>query len=185
MYHNPEIINKLKQGNKIFLTATFNPGDVSTSVRKNTLLYGQHPYATIICCSDSRVVPEDIFSAGIGELFVIRVAGNVITDSQLGSIQYAAGHLHTKVIIVLGHTHCGAVHAAIHNEGHGYVKCLTDEISRVIGNEKDEYKASCLNAVKGVQKIKTALADDHESITEDTDVIAAVYHISDGHIVML
>ena len=182
MIHNHEIINRLKQGNKLYMKSTSNPADVSLSVRQDTCQNGQHPSTIVICCSDSRVIPEDIFSVGIGEIFTIRVAGNVITDSQLGSIQYAAGHLHCKVILVLGHTHCGAIDATIHGGAHGFVKCLTDEIALAIGNEKNEYKASCINAQKAVEKIKTSLADDHESITKDTDIIAAVYHIDDGHI---
>ena len=91
---------------------------------------GQHPYAIIVTCSDSRVVPELIFSAGIGDLFVIRVAGNVIDSHQLGSIEYAAEHLGAGLIVVLGHDHCGAVDAALHHEPDGHIKFITDEILR-------------------------------------------------------
>ena len=69
---------------------------------------GQKPYAIVISCSDSRVIPEAIFSAGIGDLFVIRVVGNVLDNHQLGSIEYAAEHLGVKLIVMLGHTGCGA-----------------------------------------------------------------------------
>ncbi|MBR1496897.1 MAG: carbonic anhydrase [Oscillospiraceae bacterium] len=182
MIHNQDILDRLKKGNAAYLTAAANPGNVSPEIRKDTTVNGQHPYAIVICCSDSRVVPEAIFSTGIGEIFTIRVAGNVITDSQLGSIQYAAGHLGCKVILVLGHTHCGAVGASLQGGGHGYVKFLTDEIIAAIDGEKDEYKASCINAQKGADKIKAALKDDEESLTPTTDVIAAVYDIEDGHV---
>ena len=182
MYHNQDIIERLKKGNETYLSAAANPGDVSPAIRKDTTVNGQHPYAIVVCCSDSRVVPEAIFSAGIGEIFVIRAAGNVINNTQLGSIQYAAGHLGCKVIIVLGHTHCGAVGASLQGGGHGFVKFLTDDIIAAIGGEKDEYKASCLNAKAGVEKIKSALADDPESLTPTTDVIAAIYDIEDGHV---
>ena len=74
---------------------------------------GQHPYATLLSCSDSRVPPELIFDAGLGELFVIRVAGNVLSPEVAGSLQYAGCHLHTPLFVVLGHTNCGAVAAAI------------------------------------------------------------------------
>jgi len=83
------------------------------------LVRGQRPYATIIGCSDSRVPPELVFDAGFGELFVIRVAGNVIGPAVMGSIQYAAVHLKTPLFVVMGHEGCGAVHAALaaRNEG--------------------------------------------------------------------
>ena len=185
MIHNQNLLDKLKKGNETYIAASSNPGDVSAAVRKDTTVNGQHPYAIVVCCSDSRVIPEAIFSAGIGEIFTIRVAGNVITDTQLGSVQYAAGHLGCKVIIVLGHTHCGAVGASLQGGGHGYVKFLTDEILAAIGEEKDEYKASCLNAQKGAEIIRTKLADDAESLTPTTDVLAAIYDIETGKVEFL
>lgn len=100
---------------------------------------GQKPYAVIVSCSDSRVIPECIFSAGIGDLFVIRVAGNVIDKYQLGSIEYAAEHLCCKLVVVLGHTQCGAVGAAKGKCG-GFVGFITDEIRRAVGTETDAVK---------------------------------------------
>ena len=182
MIKNQDIIDKLKAGNAKYLTAKTNDGDISAEIRKDTKENGQFPYAIVITCSDSRVIPESIFNAGIGEIFTIRVAGNVITETQLGSIEYAAGHLGTKVIIVLGHTNCGAVGAATQGGGHGYIKYLTDEIQAAIGDEKDDYKACGLNVKNGVEKIKKALAG-HEEIKEDeTDIIGAIYDIEDGHV---
>jgi len=77
------------------------------------LTRGQQPYATILGCSDSRVPPELVFDAGFGELFVVRVAGNVLGPSILGTLQYAANHLHTPLFVIMGHEGCGAVKAAI------------------------------------------------------------------------
>ena len=182
MIHNPNLVDRLKKGNDAYLSAATNPGDVSPEIRKDTAVNGQHPYAVVVCCSDSRVVPEAIFSTGIGEIFTIRAAGNVILDSQMGSIQYAAGHLGCKLVLVLGHTNCGAVGAALQGGGHGYIKFLTDETLSAIGGEKDAYQASCLNARKGVEKIKAALKDGPEPLPEDTDVVAAIYHIEDGRV---
>ena len=91
-----EAIQKLKEGNQKYLEAKAGTGDISKELRQQTAEHGQSPYAIIIACSDSRVIPESIFSAGIGELFVIRVAGNVLDNHQLGSIEYAAAHLGTK-----------------------------------------------------------------------------------------
>ena len=83
------------------------------------LAKGQHPYATILSCSDSRVPPELIFDAGFGELFIIRVAGNVVSPEIAGSLQYAGRHLKTPLFVVLGHTNCGAVAAALETTLHG------------------------------------------------------------------
>ena len=83
------------------------------------LAKGQHPYATILSCSDSRVPPELIFDAGFGELFIVRVAGNVVSPEVAGSLQYAGRHLKTPLFVVLGHTNCGAVAAAVETTLHG------------------------------------------------------------------
>lgn len=101
-------LEKLKAGNASYIDAKVNSEDISQAKRTDTLVNGQKPYAIIITCSDSRVIPENIFMTGIGELFVIRIAGNVIDEHQLGSIEYAASHLGAPLIVVMGHTHCGA-----------------------------------------------------------------------------
>ena len=100
-----EAIEKLKKGNDIYVSNDQSYTDISHARRNDVLENGQHPYAVIVSCSDSRVIPEEIFSAGIGDLFVIRVAGNVIDDHQLGSIEYATEHLGCKLVLVLGHNH--------------------------------------------------------------------------------
>ena len=133
-------------------------------------------YAIIVTCSDSRVIPESIFSAGIGELFTIRVAGNVISDHQLGSVEYAADHLGSNLVVVLGHTNCGAVGAAISGGAEGFIKTITDEIKSAIGDEKDAYKASCLNVNNSIKRIEDAL--DIPSLK----VVGAIYNIEDGSV---
>ena len=160
-------------------------GDISRRIRLFTWTKGQSPYAIIVTCSDSRVIPENIFSAGIGELFVIRLAGNVIDDHQLSSIEYAAGHLGCRLVVVLGHTHCGAVDAAIHHEPEGYIKYITDEIKKAVGDETDPYKASCLNVRHSVREIEKSLCIHH--IEEETGlrVVGAMYHIEDGSVEFL
>lgn len=177
-----DALAKLKEGNQRYLEATSNPGDISPLLRKKTCEEGQSPYAIVITCSDSRVIPESIFSAGIGEIFVIRVAGNVIDNHQLGSVEYAADHLGSKLVVVLGHTHCGAVGAAIGGGAHGYVKYLTDEIRKAIGGEKDELKACCLNVERSVSVIKDSLKYQDGG---DNKVCGAVYHIDSGKVEFL
>ena len=99
--------------NAVYAAAASNDGDVSRELRRQTAEDGQSPYAVVLACSDSRVPPEHIFNAGIGELFVIRTAGNVVGEYELGSIEYGAEHLHAQLVLVLGHSGCGAVEAAL------------------------------------------------------------------------
>ncbi len=171
-----EALSKLKQGNEKYLNAATGTGDISKEIRKDTCENGQYPYAVVVTCSDSRVIPESIFSAGIGELFVIRVAGNVINDFQLGSVEYAAEHLGSNLIVVLGHTHCGAVGAAIAGGAEGYIKSITNEIRLAVGNEKDDYKACCLNVEHSIKKINDNLN------LPNAKVIGAVYDIESGEV---
>lgn len=175
-----EALFRLKTGNQQYLDKGVNAGDVSHIRREECLRGGQHPYAIIITCSDSRVIPETIFSAGIGDLFVIRIAGNVIDDHQLGSIEYAAEHLGSSLIVVLGHNHCGAVDAAMNHEPDGYIKFVTDEIARAIGDEKDEYKACCLNVRHSKAVIEHSLQIQTDEREYGLKVIGAIYHMEDG-----
>jgi len=111
-YTAEQALARLKEGNERFVNGQARFPTVQKEVLAD-LAKGQQPYATILGCSDSRVPPELVFDAGFGELFVIRVAGNVLGPSILGTLQYAASHLHTPLFVVLGHEGCGAVKAAI------------------------------------------------------------------------
>ena len=166
-------LERLKEGNKIYLNCSKGVGDISPQKRLETSKNGQHPYAVIVSCSDSRVIPESIFSAGIGDLFVIRVAGNVIDKHQLGSIEYAAEHLGCRLVVVLGHTGCGAV-AAARGQNSGFVKFITDEIRLAIGAEADAVKASALNVKQSVKRIKDLIN------IEGLLVTGALYHTESG-----
>ncbi len=107
-----QALQRLIDGNERFLRGEAR----FSTVCKETLAglaKGQQPYATILGCSDSRVPPELIFDANFGELFIVRVAGNVVSGEVMGSLQYAGSHLHTPVFVVLGHEGCGAVKAAL------------------------------------------------------------------------
>ena len=113
-----EALLRLKAGNERFVAGTARFPTMQKEILAD-LAKGQHPYATILSCSDSRVPPELIFDAGLGELFIIRVAGNVMSPEVAGSLQYAGRHLQTPLFVVLGHTNCGAVAAAIDTRLHG------------------------------------------------------------------
>ena len=179
---NPNIIEKLKKGNDLYLESFRSEGDISPEIRRKTAEAGQHPYAIVIACSDSREIPEAIFSAGIGELFVIRVAGNVLDNHQLGSIEYAASHLDANVIIMLGHTRCGAVAATIKGSSEGYIRYITDDIREAIGGETDDYKATELNVKHGVNVIRRAFREHPEIPSEELDIIGAVYNVESGKV---
>ena len=179
---NAEVIEKLKQGNDLYWDSVCNPGDVSPDIRRKTADTGQHPYAIVIACSDSRVIPEAIFSAGIGDLFVIRVAGNVLDNHQLGSIEYAASHLDANVIVMLGHTRCGAVAASIKGSTERYIRYITEDIREAIGTEKDDYKATVLNVKHGVNVIRQAFREHPEIQSDELDIIGAVYNVDSGKV---
>ena len=102
----------LKEGNLRFASSRPRHAHEAASWRKH-LKSGQQPFATILGCADSRVPPELVFDQGFGELFVIRVAGNIVSTDVLGSLQYAVRHLHTPLVVVMGHESCGAVTAAV------------------------------------------------------------------------
>ena len=180
-----EAKKRLIIGNQKYIVSN----ELTSNVSPDTLLgfsrSGQQPYAIIITCSDSRVVPELIFSAGIGDLFVIRVAGNVIDAHQLGSIEYAAEHLGTGLIVVLGHDHCGAVDAAMNHEPDGYIKYITDEIMKAIGDEKDEVKACCLNVKHSCDIIEHSLQIQKDEEKYGLKVLGAIYHLESGEVEIL
>ncbi|MCP3967968.1 MAG: carbonic anhydrase [Lentisphaerae bacterium] len=104
---------RLKEGNLRYVNKS-SRGDAGCECTRKLLCKGQWPYATILCCSDSRVPPEIIFDAGLGDLFIVRVAGNIIDARLLGSIEYATLHSTSRLIVVMGHELCGAVTAATH-----------------------------------------------------------------------
>lgn len=180
-YTAEEALKKLREGNRRYLSLLNSEGDISPAIRTKTLAEGQRPYAIIITCSDSRVLPESIFNAGIGDLFVIRVAGNVIDNHQLGSIEYAAEHLGCRLILVMGHNHCGAVDAAINHDPEGYIKFITDEISKAIGDETDDHAACCLNVKHSIKTIEDSLEIQHEE-EHGLRVRGALYHLEDGRV---
>ncbi len=167
-----DLIEKLNNGNRQFLRTS------DKTLLEDTAQNGQHPYAIVICCSDSRVIPEQIFSASVGDLFVIRVAGNVLDNHQLGSIEYAAAHLHCGLIVMLGHTHCGAVDAAISGHADGYISYITEDILEAVGNERDPLAAAKLNVLHGVKRIRDEFAEHPE--IEGIDVRGALYDIEKG-----
>jgi carbonic anhydrase len=148
-----EALARLIAGNERFLAGKARFPTVQKEVLAD-LAKGQKPYATIIGCSDSRVPPELVFDASFGELFIVRVAGNVISPEVMGSIQYAAVHLHTPLFVVLGHEGCGAVQAALNTLRTG---------------ARERAKIELL-----LERILPGLADVSGSLPPDAQMLAAV-----------
>jgi carbonic anhydrase len=112
-----EALQKLMEGNQRYVTCQMTGQKLCDAATRQALVKGQSPYAIILCCSDSRVPPEIIFDKGLGEIFVVRVAGNIPDPIVLGSIEYAAEHFGSPLIMVLGHERCGAVTATVEAKG--------------------------------------------------------------------
>jgi carbonic anhydrase len=108
-----EALERLREGNRRFVAGEHTIDDLVSGIRRMAVVSGQRPIAAILGCSDSRVPVEVVFDQGFGDLFVIRVAGNVVAPSQLGSVEFAAERLGTRLVVVLGHTRCGAVTATL------------------------------------------------------------------------
>jgi carbonic anhydrase len=107
-----EALGRLREGNRRFVAGTRN-GDSANNTRRHELTTGQEPFAIVLGCSDSRVPAEIVFDQGLGDLFVIRVAGNIVASSQIGSVEFAAERFGTPLVVVLGHSQCGAVTATL------------------------------------------------------------------------
>jgi len=188
----------LKKGNQRFVLNT--PLNArKDSARVQELIQGQAPKAVIVSCSDSRIPPEIVFDQGLGDLFVIRTAGNVMGNYELGSVEYAAAVLQTKLIVVLGHSSCGAVNATIdHNcndnakpvPGHiaSIVEAIGtgDEVKGIFADKNAEdlkqrtVEANVIDGVKQLRNCAPILNELHQS--GEIQVIGAVYHIESGEV---
>lgn len=132
-----QIIDRLQKGNERF-TQDALEGKLQDAPRRDELTKGQAPHTIVLSCADSRVVPELAFDAGLGELFVVRVAGNIANTSSLASIEYAVAHCGAQVIVVLGHQSCGAVTAAVNGGDNGYnLNHLLSHITPAIDASKE------------------------------------------------
>ena len=179
------VVAYLEQQNEIYVKTDKNDGDMSKSKREETAENGQHPYAVIVTCSDSRVPAEHIFNAGIGELFVIRTAGNVIGDHALGSVEYGMEHLGAKLVVVLGHTNCGAVDAALNGGAHGAIETITDEISACLPAQCNPREAEKLNVENSISRIMASEIVTEILQTGSARIVGAIYDIESGTVEFL
>ena len=159
-------IHRLIQGNRQFMENS------DAARREDLAVNGQQPHCVVLACSDSRVIPEAIFGAELGELFVVRVAGNVVGDHALGSIQYAIEHLGCNRVIVLGHTGCGAVASALEGHAEGYILTIVNDILQAVGTERDPGRACRLNVAHVAERVK--------GVVPSADVRGAIYDMMTG-----
>ena len=176
-------LDRLIQGNENFKEIPVNPTALTQEQREHTAQHGQSPLAVVLCCSDSRVPPEHIFHTGIGELFVVRNAGNLIGPFALGSVEYAVEHLGTPLVLLMGHTNCGAVGAALSSaqESGGLAEILA-EIRADIGPESDPIAAARKNVLHSLATLGRSpiLQELHQQ--GKVEFAAAIYDIRTGHV---
>jgi carbonic anhydrase len=187
-------LNKLLDGNKRFVSGELAKKDIGEG-RRQVLTKGQQPFATVISCSDSRVSPEIIFDQGLGDIFVVRVAGNVVEATTLGSIEYGVEHLHTPLLIILGHEQCGAVKATLEARGEpegnigAIVRKIMPSVEAAKKLKKDANETlniaiqeNIRNTYKDIMKSRIISEFVHEGKLK---VIAAEYYLGSGKVEMI
>src|SRR5216110_915495 len=184
-----EATNSYENAGMIFLGMTA----AQAAKRRAELTKSQHPFAIIVSCSDSRVPPEIVFDQGLGDLFVLRVAGNVINDQSLGSIEYAVDHLAVRLIVVLGHQRCGAVQAAkdtlaANGKAPGHIQSLVTAIEPAVqATVKDDLeatvKANVKNVVQALRSSRPVLKPKVDS--GELKVVGAYYSLDTGSVALM
>lgn len=189
-----EAMQQLKEGNARYAAGAPTHPSCSQDRRTATATGGQHPYVTILSCSDSRVPVEILFDKGLGEIFVVRVAGNVVDTDEAGSIEYGVDHLATPLMVVLGHTHCGAVTAVVQNAAvHGNIPPLVDNIKPAVAAARAKHpdltgeplveEAVKANIWQGISDLLRTSAVTRERVKDGRlKVVGALYDIDSGKV---
>jgi carbonic anhydrase len=150
-----QALELLREGNHRFVTDATQRDTFASGIRRVALTFGQAPFAAILGCSDSRVPVEIVFDQGLGDLFVIRVAGNIVAPSQIGSVEFAAEQFGTRLVVVLGHSRCGAIETTV------------EQLRRPIENQSRNLHSIVdliRPAVRGV--IESGMGHDHDTLVE-------------------
>ncbi|MCA9898443.1 MAG: carbonic anhydrase [Ardenticatenaceae bacterium] len=167
-----DALKRLQEGNVRFVSEDRSRSVLITQAQRNALVHGQSPFAIILGCSDSRVPAELIFDQGLGDLFVIRVAGNIVAPSHIGSVEYAAEMFGTRLVVVMGHSSCGAVQATL------------DELERPSENRSPNLRAIVDYIRPSVEELlHTDLRRDREALVHHAvraNVRASVHHLRHG-----
>ena len=167
-----DALERLRDGNRRFVAGEHTIDELASGIRRMAVVSGQRPIATILGCSDSRVPVEVVFDQGFGDLFVIRVAGNIVAPSQVGSVEFAAERLGTRLVVVLGHTRCGAVTATL------------EDLQRPSSNQSwnlNSIVSRIRPSVEGL--LATDLKNDHERLIDQAvraNVRASVNQLRHG-----
>lgn len=184
-------LEKLLEGNRRYTSGQVEHPRQSVE-RRTEVLAGQHPFAILLSCSDSRVSTKVFFDQGIGDLFIIRNAGNIVDDVVFGSIEYAVEHLGVPLVMVLGHTQCGAVTAAVQGgEFPGHIGSIVAAIQPAVAASKDQAGDAVINAtlanvrliVDQIKHCEPILAEmvRHSQLT----VVGGIYHLDSGVVEIL
>ena len=187
-YADSSAIERLKEGNERFIYQKMLHPRIDSADRK-ALENAQRPFAAILSCSDSRVPPEIVFDQGLGDLFTVRIAGNVVKDVVLGSLEYAVLHLKTKAIVVMGHTHCGAVKAAIAGERQqNHIDVLIKAIHPAVALARKDRGDLETNAVyENVRQSMREIVLDSPALKTEAaagrlSIFGAVYNLTSGEV---
>ncbi|HWR71808.1 MAG TPA: carbonic anhydrase [Nitrospirota bacterium] len=190
-----EALGRLMDGNKRFISGALAQKG-NCRAKRQDLVAGQHPAAIVVACSDSRVAPEVIFDQFLGDVFVIRVAGNVLDPVGLGSIEYAAEHLHAPLLVMMGHDKCGAVAATLDATGKpgGNIGAIVAKILPAV--EKARTKGGTRDQVLDTA-VRENVLDSHASLLKQSPalkhlvekgglkIVDAVYHLASGEVEIL
>jgi len=167
-----EALERLRVGNLRFVSERSRSGDSVTGTRRSEVAAGQQPFAIILGCSDSRVPAEIVFDQGLGDLFVIRVAGNIVAPSQVGSVEFAAARYDTRLVLVLGHSQCGAILATL------------EELQRPTENQSRNLRAIVDRVRPSVESLlATPLRHDRDALIQQAvraNIRASVNHLRHG-----
>lgn len=184
-----QTVNRLIEGNDRYIADKLD-GKLQDSNRRQELTGGQQPHTIVLSCADSRVVPELIFDSGLGELFVVRVAGNIANSSSIASIEYAVAHCGSKVIVVLGHEACGAVTAAVAGGDNGYnLNHLLSHITPAIA--ASDSGAAINDVVKknahmnAEELVKRSAIIGGAVAKGDVKIVSAYYNLGSGKVEMM
>lgn len=186
-----QALARLMSGNSRYVNGQEQHPDETLSHRKE-LAGGQHPFAIILSCADSRVAPELVFDQGLGDLFVIRIAGNIASDDVLASMEYAVERLHTKLILVLGHEKCGAVSAAVQGgDVPGHLGVLVSAIQPSVEATRDTPGDKIHNCVlANARRVATQIRESEPILKKSVQnagvkVVAADYALDSGKVALL
>lgn len=183
-----EALNLLKEGNKRYVNGELRHPHTDASWR-DSLQAAQHPFAVVLSCADSRVVPELVFDQGLGDLFVIRVAGNIAKEKVIGSIEYAVKFLGSKLVVVMGHEKCGAVSASLSDaDPGGHIGAIIERIKPAVYMAKRMEGDLLTNAIKINAQIVSEELKESKPILIDgvkaggVKIVSAYYKLSSGEV---